>query len=143
MVNRTLDLIEHLHPSLELVAFDLEQSIIRLQLGTDLLIARHGKDVLQRHAEVARLAEAAILNYALFCGAARASRAYCIGLRYAENDMLTANCLSHECSERVVNMMTAIENGSLNSNDANYGKIADQLFGSKGYFFVHPLSKNF
>lgn len=138
-----LDLLDNIHLSLDVATLHLEHSIHRLQLGTDLMLAHHGKDVLQKHAEVARLTEAAVLNYALFCSVARASRAVCLKLPYVEHERLIVTCLAHECSEKVKYMMIDIENGSIYSYDTHFEKLAEQLFLSKGYFFEHPLTRNF
>lgn len=138
-----LDLIEHLHPSFDVAALHLEQSICRLSLGSDFLLANHGKNVMTKHPDLLRLSESAMEIYALFCSLSRASRAYCIGLRHADYDRLLTTCVAHTTSERVLYLMTEVEKGEIYAYDTHFDKVAEQLFFCKEYFAEHPLTRNF
>lgn len=138
-----LDLLEHLHPSFDVATDHLERSIGRLCKGTDIMLANYGKDVMKQHVEILRLGESAIEIYALFCSVARASRSYCIGLRHADHERLIATCLAHTASEKVLQLMTEIEKGSIWAYDTHFDKLAEHLFYCKEYFPEHPLTRNF
>lgn len=142
-IQTRLDLIEHLHPSFDVAALHLEQAICRLRLGSDILLANHGNNVMSKHPDVLRLSESAMEIYALFCSLSRASRAYCIGLRHADYDRLVATCVAHTTSEKVLYLMTEIEKGEIFSYDTHFDKVAEQLFFCKEYFAEHPLARNF
>lgn len=138
-----LKLNHSLHPSLDPAAQWLELSILRLQLGTEQLLSRHGPEIVNKQVEIMRLAECGILVYAMFCAVSRASRAYCIGLRHADYEMLIASAFCLDGCEKVKSLIKEIAEGPFLTNDHNYEKIAKQLFKSKGYFLEHPLTRNF
>lgn len=136
--------LEHfMHPSLDGAAHWIEFSIMRLKLATECVLSRHGSEVIGRHIELIRIADIAILIYAMLATSARASRAYCIGLRHAEQDIYLANAFCQEAQEKVLVLAKQLEQGQFITNDANYGALARYLFKQKEYFFEHPLTKNF
>lgn len=139
----TLKLNEYLHPSLQLAARHLEESVVRLQLGAEILLSRHGNQILEKQVEVIRLADAAILTYAMYATISRASRAYCIGTRHSDLEILTANVFALETTEKVLTLMNDIAKGPYLTNDANLQTIAKEMFNSRGYFYVHPTTQNF
>lgn len=140
---QTMNLNFNLHPSCDAAAQWLEYSIIRLQSGTEMLLTRHGPQIIDFQIEILRLSEAATLCYAMFAAVARASRAYCIGLQHADYEMLTASAFCLDASERVKSIVLDIQKGEFLTNDKNYKKLAKQLFKSKGYFSEHPITRNF
>lgn len=142
-VKLTLKLNHSLHPTLDPAAQWLEYSILRLQLATEQLLSRYGSEIIQKQVEIQRLAECGILCYAMFCAVSRASRAYCIGLRHSDYEMLVASAFCLDGSEKVKSFIKEIAEGPFLTNDHNYEKIGKQLFKSKGYFLEHPLTRNF
>lgn len=141
--NVKLDLLEHVHPSFDVAAQHLELSIGRLRIGANKLLATEGSAALDNHMGVLRMSESAIEVYALFCGLARASRAYCIGLRYSDYDRLLATTLAHVASEKVLYMMLEVENGAIYAYDVHFDKVTEQLIHCGEYFVQHPLTRNF
>lgn len=139
----TMNLGYNLHPSLDPAAQWLEQSIKRIQIATEVGLARYGPGIIERQLDVIRLTDAVVLSYAMFASVARASRAYCIGLRNADYEMLIANAFCLDATEKIKQLTKEIENGEYLSNDNNLAKIAKQTFKSKGYFSEHPLTRNF
>nr|XP_019546574.2 acyl-CoA dehydrogenase family member 9, mitochondrial-like [Aedes albopictus] len=136
--------LEHfLHPSLDPAAHWIEFSIQRLRLATECVLSRHGSEVVGRHIELIRVADMAVLIYAMLATAARASRAYCIGLRHAEQEIYLANTFCHEGSEKVRVLAKQLEQGQFITTDANYLSLSRYLYKQKEYFFEHPLTKNF
>ncbi|XP_065085447.1 complex I assembly factor ACAD9, mitochondrial [Ochlerotatus camptorhynchus] len=136
--------LEHfMHPSLDPAAHWVEFSIMRLKLATECVLSRHGSEVIGRHIELIRLADMAVLIYAMVATSARASRAYCIGLRHAEQEIYLANAFCQDAQEKVRVLAKQLEQGQFITNDTNYGALARYLFKQKEYFFEHPLTKNF
>ncbi len=140
---QTMNLQFNLHPSCDAAAQWLEYSIIRLQAGTDILLSRHGPQVIDFQIEIMRLSEAATLCYAMFSAVSRASRAYCIGLKHSDLEMFAASAFCLDASERVRLLILDIQKGEYLTTDNHYKKLAKQLFKSRGYFWEHPITRNF
>lgn len=121
----------------------LEHSILRLQIGTELLLGRHGVQVLDKQVEIRRLAECAVLIYGMFASVSRASRSYCIGLQFHDYEMLISSTFSHDGMTAVRQLVRDINDGAYLCNDMNHYKVSKQIFKEKGYFPVHPLTRNF
>lgn len=138
----TLQLNHHLHPSLDPAAQWLEQSVLRLQAATEITLTRHGLQVLERQCDMRRLATCAVQCYAAFAAVSRASRSYCIGLQYADYEMLAASTFALDAGQLVRRLALELEQGEYMSNDANYAKVAAQVLRSGGYFAVQPLTRN-
>ncbi|ETN65632.1 oxidoreductase [Anopheles darlingi] len=137
------DLQQFFHPSLDPAAHWIEYSIVRLKLATECVLSRHGAEVIDRHVELARLANIATMIYAMIASASRASRSYCIGLRHADQEIHLANMFGMEMSEKVRLLALELEKGPFISNDDNYNIVARNLFREKSYFYQHPITRNF
>lgn len=136
--------LEHyLHPSLDAAAHWIEFSIVRLKLATECALSRHGTEIIARHIELVRVADIAVLLYAMLATASRASRSYCIGLKHADQEIQLANTYCKEASEQIRRLAKDLEQGQFITNDANYDGMARYLFRQKGYCFEHPIAKNF
>ncbi|XP_053678637.1 complex I assembly factor ACAD9, mitochondrial [Anopheles nili] len=138
-----VNLQQYFHPSLEPAAHWIEQSIVRLKLAAECVLSRHSAQVVERHVELARLANIATMIYAMTAGASRASRSYCIGLRHAAHEVHLANMYCREASEKVRLLAIELEQGPYITNDDDYNAIARSLFREKRYFFEHPITRNF
>lgn len=138
-----VNLEHYLHPSLDPAAHWIEFSIQRLRLSTECVLSRHGNEVINRHIELIRLADIAVLIYAMLATASRASRSYCIGLRHAEQEIYLANAFCKEGHEKVRVLAKELEQGQYITTDADYVSLSRYLFKQKEYFFEHPLTKNF
>lgn len=137
------NLSHNLHPSLDIPGKWLDQSVSRLKTAVEVCFSRHGQDILQRHAEVLRISSAATLIYAMFTSLARSSRSYCIGLQHSEHEIRIASTFSFDAMNEIKKHVIDVNNGPRFNSDVNYNQIADQLFTCKGYFPVHPLTRNF
>uniref|UniRef100_A0A2M4BH07 Putative very-long-chain acyl-coa dehydrogenase n=1 Tax=Anopheles marajoara TaxID=58244 RepID=A0A2M4BH07_9DIPT len=137
------DLQQFFHPSLDPAAHWIEYSIVRLKLATECVLSRHGTEVIDRHVELARLANIATMIYAMIASASRASRSYCIGLRHADQEIHLANMFGMEMSEKVRLLALDLEKGPFITNDDNYNIVARNLFREKAYFYQHPITRNF
>lgn len=119
---------DFLHPTLMDAANDLEYSILRLQYTSEMLLNRYGRLSSERHVEIQNLGEAAMQNYAMFASLARASRSYCIGLRYSVYETLAAGCLVQEFSRKILKMALDIKhNRSDATNDLLHKTISGNL----------------
>lgn len=136
-------LSENVHPSLEMAAFNVEHSVARLRMCTELMLSRCGADLVQEHTVTRRLADMVSLIYYMYASLSRASRSYCIGLPLAESELLMALTICMGSNERVKNLATEIFNGQYANNDNYLFGVADQIFKHKGYFPAHPLTYNF
>lgn len=122
VVNRDLYLKEYVHPSLEQIIDRLEESIARMHIGTEILLHRFGSSAEERHIDVRRLGESAILNYAMFASVGRASRSYCIGLRHSVYETVVAGCMVDAGSKKILELMLNIKNDA--QNDEKYQSVA-------------------
>lgn len=119
---------DFLHPTLMDAANDLEFSILRLQYTSEMLLNRYGKFSSERHVEIQNLGEAVMQNYAMFASLARASRSYCIGLRYSVYETLAAGCLVQEFSRKILKMALDIKhNRSDATNDLLHKTISEKM----------------
>lgn len=139
----TLHLEAEVHPSLDLAAKCLEQSVLRLREATETLLSRFGSEIVEESVEAIRISECMTLIYATFASLARSSRSYCIGLRHSDYELLITTILAIEGSLRVKELVTDIVNGPYMTSDQNNQKIAKQLFKSQKYFYEHPIKYNF
>lgn len=139
----TLNLSHDVHPSLEAAAQWLEQSILRLQMGTEIAMSRHGSDIVNKQIDVLQLSECATLIYAMFASISRASRSYWIGIKNADYELLMASVICNEGMVCVRDHIKSIVEGPFITNDKNHIKIAKQIYKSHGYFCDHPTKYNY
>lgn len=137
------NLEEYLHPSLTAPAKLMESSILRMHASAEILLARHGRLVVQHTVENAKLAEAATLCYAMFAANARASRSYCIGLRNADQEVHLASVLSFEMSDRVLKIAKQIDNGEYATSEHTFKLVGEKLIENGEYHLEHPTTRNF
>lgn len=109
---------DYLHPTLIEMANELEFSIRRLQYSSEMLLSRYGENAFDRQIEIEALGEAAMQNFAMFAGLARASRGYCIGLRYSAYETLAAGCLVQAFSPIIEKMALNIKHNRNGLQDA-------------------------
>ncbi|XP_022901596.2 complex I assembly factor ACAD9, mitochondrial [Onthophagus taurus] len=138
-----LKLNEFLHPSLQYPSQHLEYSIIRIKFATEVLFGRFGADVIGKHADLERLADAIVDAYAMTAVLARANRSYCIGLQHATMEMEIATAFSELAVKRVKSNINDIVEGSLYSMDERHASIGKYSITHKEYTPVHPLSRIF
>jgi acyl-CoA dehydrogenase family protein 9 len=138
-----LYLHHYLHPSSINASNRLEYCVLRLQHATETLLSRYGQEVINKHADLTRLAECIMDIYAMTACISRASRSYCIGLQSAEYEMTLASAIAMSATERVkANLLKVIE-GPYMTNDENYRVITQRLFDFKKYYPTHPMTRNF
>lgn len=124
-VKRKLRLNEFLHPSFEDLSIDLERSVLRLHQATEMLLYRHGLNASNRIADMHRLSESAIRTFAMFSSVARASRSYCIGLRYSAYETVCASGVVDSNAGHVLERCREIKHG--HPNDERYQQLAQTM----------------
>lgn len=130
-IDSKLHLWHYLHPTLKERAEDLEFSILRLRYACEILINRYGKSLGEREIEFERLGEAAMWNYALFASIARASRSYCIGLRFAAYETILAECLYEIGTETILNFALNMKNNQTEYSEQHKMIINNMLMHQK------------
>lgn len=142
-ISTKMGLNENLHPSLAGPAECIELSVTRLKMCVEMLFNRYGNEIVQRQVEIAKLTEIISTCFAMYTSASRASRSYCIGLKLADNELLTAIAINLHGKERIKVLAAEIMKGPYLTNDHNLQKMSKQIFKSKGFFFEHPLTYNY
>lgn len=117
--------------------------MLRLQYATETLLIRHGVEVVNDHQNLRRLAECIIDIYAMTACIGRASRSYCIGLRHSEAEIIIATTFCTRARNRVWKNVNDILEGRYNTADQNKRMLAEMVAKWNGYFFEHPLARNF
>ncbi|KAL3853840.1 hypothetical protein ACJMK2_017341 [Sinanodonta woodiana] len=138
----TLRLNEEVHPSLKNQTDILEECTLQFQRMVEIILQRHGNKVVQEQLELKRLSDICIDLYAMTACIGRASRAYCLGLRNADHELLLTKAFCHEANARIQQNMTALREGKTKNNDDTYMAIAETMFQNKGYAAEHPLTVN-
>lgn len=105
----SIGISSYLHPSLDTSAKSLEYCVHRLSYATEVLLQRHGADVInpKLQLELKRVADNMIDIYAMTAVLARASRSYCIGLKDAQT----------EVTLRLIYLQNNFTNSSQNENN--------------------------
>lgn len=142
-IKLTKNFVEYLHPSLEPAAQMLEICLKRFKIGVEISLSRNARNILEAQSEVARIARCAMLIYSCLATISRASRSYCIGLRYADMEILLANTYTLETMKEIKRITNDLEEGENMTNDLNHKNISRQLFDSKAYFYENPLVRAF
>lgn len=108
---------DYLHPTLTEMAISSEHSILRLQCASEILLNRYAGSVYERQIEIENLAKMAMQNFAMFASLGRASRSYCIGLRYSVYETVAAGCLVQSAERDVLKMALDIKHNRSEYHD--------------------------
>lgn len=138
-----LNLIEHVVDEFDKHANWLDASIQRLRIGASNLMSDHGRNLLQQHGEIQRLADAVTCIYASFAALVRANRSWILKLPGAEHERILAGCCCDQLTKEVKQLMGTTEEGPIQLARRNHLLIAKQLLKNKSYFPVHPLTRFF
>jgi len=138
-----LYLDENLHPSLRVSATSLESSVKNLQKCVETILVQYGISLLGHKMELKRLADVIIEVYAMTAVVARASRAYCIGMRNAEEEVKVAMLFTYRTYEKVNQLMKELSESDWSNGDLVLKDVAEQTFQKKCYFASHPLERTY
>lgn len=139
----SLYLSEHLHPSLKKSAEQLEYCVLRMRYICETLMSRHGQDVAIAFTELTRFAEAATEILAMTAVLARASRAYCIGLRNGELEMKLAACFVEKSKGRVQKLLLEVSDGEYLNLDHFRIQFGKKVLDSSSVLVEKPTERVF
>ncbi|XP_026277048.1 complex I assembly factor ACAD9, mitochondrial [Frankliniella occidentalis] len=134
---------EHVHPSLENGAKDLERAILKCRRVTEVAFARWGKQIEEKQMNLARLADLAVDMYITTAALSRSSRALSIGTRFSDVDGSISSTLVWDTYKRMCQTLQEIEESPYGNNDANYWVIADTVLHERKYYSEHPLARTY
>lgn len=118
------------------LAEDLEFSIMRLQYSCEILLNRYGKSAAERQNEIQTLGEAVMWNYAMFASIGRASRSYCIGLRYSAYETLAVESL-FEATSQILKIALDIKHNR-SGYHGKYKAVAETIFSHRNQ--LNPIT---
>lgn len=142
-VKLKLDIRKHLHPGLHKSIKWFEESVARLNIGTNILMTEYAKELPQEHCKILRLADASILNYVMMATLARVSRTVCHKFETTEAEQYIAGLVCEEHRTTILHLMKELDCGPQNSFDPYYQKVSKMLLREKEYFTQHPLTRFF
>jgi len=108
--------------------------------AVDKLARTYGKDVVEQQLHLQRVANSAIDLYAMTASVSRASRSISRKLPSAEHERRLAHVICKLGTKRIDQNVREINRGKGHSEDKEIGKIADEVFGKKGYIPPHPVA---
>nr|XP_026488606.1 acyl-CoA dehydrogenase family member 9, mitochondrial [Vanessa tameamea] len=143
--NPKLDLYlsEHLHPTLKQSAEKLEYCVLRMRFTCETLMSRHGQEIGNAFTELTRLAEAATEILAMSAVLARASRAYCIGLRNGELEMKLSSCFVEKSKARVQKLLLEVNDGEYLNTDHFRIQFGKKVLDNKDAIVEKPTARVF
>ncbi|XP_066149404.1 complex I assembly factor ACAD9, mitochondrial [Euwallacea fornicatus] len=143
--NPTLDLeiYDSLHPSCKTSSKHLEYCIKRLQYCTEIFLTKYGFECVNRHSHLRTLSNIIIDCYVMSAVLARASRSYCIGLQFADFELVLATTFCNRALERVRSNVQSIVDNEDSGVDKYLIAVGKRMIESKGYFLSSPLMRFF
>lgn len=142
-ISTNMGLHEYVHPSLAGPSECIEHSVTRLKHCVEMLFNRYGNEIIEKQVEIAKLAEIISICFAMYASTSRASRSYCIGLRFADYELLSAHSICLDGREKIKVLANEILKGPYLTNENNLQKMSKQIFKTNKYFPEHPLSYNY
>lgn len=137
-----LKLYMNLHPNLKEAAEQLEYCVLRFQYVIETVLSRYGSDIVRRQVELKRIADVACHIYSMIAVLSRASKSYCTGVQFSDQEITIAkiNCYSNYI--KIKNELNAIIYEDMKLNDMCSFDIASHVLSRNSYSFVHPLKPN-
>ncbi|XP_075227606.1 complex I assembly factor ACAD9, mitochondrial-like [Lycorma delicatula] len=132
-----------LHPSLSGDADKLESCAVRFEGIVRELLQRWGIEIIDKQVDLIRLADCVVSMYGMTAVLGRASRAYCLGLHNSHNELYAVNAFCNVNFNKVKNTINDLYSSPMETNDSAFMNIGEQIALQKGYFFSHPLARNY
>lgn len=134
-----LKLKEYLHPSLQYVADHYERCVILLEHGVLQLLSRVGPSSVDDQFMLKRLADCAILVYAMTAVLSRASRSYCIGYKNSTEEMMVCETFVRDSVQKFKYILEGLKYGEFYCTDGCSKNLAEKSVETCGYFAEEPL----
>lgn len=134
----TLKLYMNLHPALKASADQLELCILRFQHIVEMLLSRHGSEIVYRQVELKCISDIAVDIFAMTSVLCRASHSYCTGIQHCDQEVLLARAICYELFIRVkrnIEDITEVESVLNNSISLTIG---ETLLHNQSYFLQNP-----
>lgn len=136
-VKRDMELGEYLHPSLKESADFLEDSITRLFTVTNMILYKHRENAVHQDDAVKALGEAAALCFGIYSSIARASRSYCIGLRFSTYETVMSYVVVTQYTERVLHSMLGMKKAVMSKE--SFREISNHVIDNKSGRIFSPV----
>lgn len=138
-----LKLYEYLHPSLCFVSDILEGYILKFEYGVWKALSRDGTLIVNDQFQLNRIAEGAMLIYAMIACISRASRSYSIGSKNADEELVIVEAFVKDQNDKFEEIVDALIGGDTCVTDGFHKKIAAKTIKSKGFYAEEPLKLNY
>ncbi|KAL4226656.1 acyl-CoA dehydrogenase [Mactra antiquata] len=135
-----LRLHEEVHPSLQVQADQLEESVNGFHLAVRKLLIKHGVKIKDEQLQLERISNIAIDLYAMTACIGRTSRSICIGLKNCDHEKTLTRVFCDDAYARIDKNLAEIEKGAQLNGDELTCQIADTIFENHGYAATHPLA---
>lgn len=103
------------------------------------LLVKHGKGIVERQFQLARVADSAIDIYTMAAVLSRATRASQRGLASASHELLMAQIWCQEASSRVQRNINRIHSGSFAEHYQRLAQVARNVSERRGLPHTNPL----
>lgn len=134
-----LKLREYLHPNLHYIANQYEYCVHRLKHGVMCFLVNEGPNTVNDQFSLKRLADAAILVYAMTAVLSRASKSYCMGCKNSAEELLLCETFVRESVQKFKYSVEGLTEGNFYCTDANNQKLSKITVQKSGYFLQEPL----
>jgi len=138
-----LRLKDHLHPSLMYLADQLEFCALRFEYGVVRSLSMLGPDSAHDQMCVRRMADCAILMYAMTAVLSRASRAYCVGSENADYELVLAETFVRNSHDTFAELVKGLIEGEYYVTDHNFKKLAKKSVEAGKYYVPTPYLLNY
>ncbi|XP_065215704.1 complex I assembly factor ACAD9, mitochondrial-like [Planococcus citri] len=138
-----LKLYEYLHPALCFISEIIEACILRFEFGLARALYRDGTLIVNDQFQLCRVADGAMLIYAMIACISRASRSICIGSNNADEEVVIVEAFVKECKPKIEEIVEALTHGDTYVTDAFHKKIGEKTVKYKGYYAEDPLKLNY
>ncbi|XP_039287797.1 complex I assembly factor ACAD9, mitochondrial-like [Nilaparvata lugens] len=137
------ELRQMVHPSLGVDADKLEVCLIRFDYLVKEMMKRWGKELIDRQYELINLSNYATSMLVMTAVLARASRSYCIGIQNADLERTLCSSLCQQHHKIAMRIFDDLNDGPIDTGRAVLLKVGEDAVDKKGYFFSHPLDRNY
>lgn len=135
---------EHVHPSLNEPASELEQCAIKIMLAVKSTLVSQGRMAVESHYSFRNLSDIAMNIYAMNSVVARSSRAYSIGLKNANHELSLATLQCYHSKSRAIDAFERIISSRLGMGIENTRiNASEHIFRANGESTIHSLSRNY
>lgn len=138
-----LRLKDNLHPSLMFLADQLETCVLRFEHAIIKTLSTLGPETVHDQMYLRRIADCASLLYVMTAVLSRSSRAYCVGSKNADDELLLAETFVRDSHDTFKELVSGLHFGQYFVTDNNFKKLAQKTVESKEYFIPKPYELNY